>query len=223
MAYRRTTAPRKLYEGYELTTAMAAIGIGFAAESRGESDIEDTVVSASIEGLERDDLRVLAVLATWIDVHHHWLNADRLVRATRTLASERTRAFWTAVAQWKAGDRRLRRLAGLYEGARIELLRTGNEFQVKRRGEDQRFSETCLRAPAGVLRSRASDVLTPAQLAKHHRAYHYRVLIGPSYRADMWAALESDPTMTPTELARRTYGSFATAWQVKQDWQLLAA
>jgi hypothetical protein len=39
----------------------------------------------------------------------------------------------------------------------------------------------------------------------------------------MWAALEVDPTLTPTELARQTYGSFATAWQVKQDWELLAA
>jgi hypothetical protein len=39
----------------------------------------------------------------------------------------------------------------------------------------------------------------------------------------MWAVLESDPSLSPAELARRTYGSFATAWQVKQDFELLAA
>jgi len=39
----------------------------------------------------------------------------------------------------------------------------------------------------------------------------------------MWAQLENDPTLSPADLARRTYGSFATAWQVKRDWQLLNA
>jgi hypothetical protein len=50
--------------------------------------------------------------------------------------------------------------------------------------------------------------------------------MGPGYRADMWAALEAEPTLKPAELARRTYGPFATAWRVKrvkQDWQVLAA
>jgi len=39
----------------------------------------------------------------------------------------------------------------------------------------------------------------------------------------MWAALEHDATLAPAALARQTYGSFATAWQVKKDWELLAA
>jgi hypothetical protein len=46
-------------------------------------------------------------------------------------------------------------------------------------------------------------------------------MLGPSYRADMGAELEADPALSPAELARRTYGSFATAWQVKHDWQVL--
>ena len=46
-------------------------------------------------------------------------------------------------------------------------------------------------------------------------------MLGPSYRADVSAELESDLSLSPTELARRTYGSFATAWQVKHDWQAL--
>lgn len=66
-------------------------------------------------------------------------------------------------------------------------------------------------------------MLNPAELAKRHRTYQRRILLGPSYRADMWSALDRDPDLTAAELARRAYGSFATAWQVKQDWVLLEA
>jgi len=38
----------------------------------------------------------------------------------------------------------------------------------------------------------------------------------------MWAENERDPILTAAEIARRTYGSFATAWQVKKDWAVLA-
>ena len=223
MAYKRAVAPPDLLRGHALTAAMVGIGMNFAAEPTMEPNIEDTLVSASVEGMEGDDLRVLAVLVTWLDVHHPWINADRLVRATHTLQSHRARAFWAAIGAWLEKDRRLARLTRLHRGKRICLLRTGTAFQLGRRGEDPRFEGTPLLAPAGVLRDRTADALTPEELARRHLGYHYRVFIGPTYRADMWAVLERDPTLTPTELARRTYGSFATAWQVKQDWQLLAA
>ncbi len=84
-------------------------------------------------------------------------------------------------------------------------------------GEDQRFAGSRLRVPANVLRDRPADVLTPAELASRHRAYRWRLVIGPTYRADMWAALEREPTLSAAEVARRTYGSFATAWQVRRD------
>jgi len=58
-----------------------------------------------------------------------------------------------------------------------------SEFQIKRHGVDPRFKGSVLRVPANVLRERLADVLSPADLAKRHRAYHYRVMIGPSYRA----------------------------------------
>ena len=202
---------------------MVGIGMNFSAKAAVEPNIEDTMLSASVEGMEGDDLRVLTVLVTWLEVHHAWINADRLVRATQTLESQRARAFWAAIGTWLEKDRRLARLTKLHRGKRIHLLRTGTAFQVRRRGEDPRFKNTPLRMPAGVLRDRIGDVLKPEELAGRHLGYHYRVLIGPTYRADMWAALERDPTLAPAELARRTYGSFATAWQVKQDWQLLAA
>ena len=223
MAFERIVAPSRWTTGYELTSAMVGIGMNFDSAATSEPNIEDTVVAASLEAMERDDLRVLDVLVTWLEIHHGCLNADRLLRAVHTLESTRTRAFWAAMAGWLRKDRRFARLSKLHTGTRPDLLRSGTAFLVKRGGEDRRFRGTALRIPTGVLRGRTADVLTPAQLARRHRTYYYRVLMGPSYRADAWAALEQNPELAPSDLARRTYGSFATAWQVKQDWELLAA
>ncbi|MBN1827913.1 MAG: hypothetical protein JW884_02050, partial [Deltaproteobacteria bacterium] len=156
-------------------------------------------------------------------VHHPWINADRLIRITAELSSKRVRAFWSAIAKWLGKDRRFARMSKLYSKPRVDLLRVGNDFQISRKGEDARFKGTCLRVPEGVLRDRKRDVADPGELARIHRVYRHRVLIGPTYRADMWAVFESDPTLSASELARRTYGSFATAWQAIHDFKILAA
>jgi hypothetical protein len=85
---------------------------------------------------------VLAVLTTWLGVHHTHVNADRLVCLVGAQPSERVRAYWAAIATWLKKDRRLARLAGAYEGAPIKLLSTGTAFQIKRHGEDDRFVDS---------------------------------------------------------------------------------
>jgi hypothetical protein len=190
------------------------------------TNIEDALLAASVEGIERDDLRILSLLMTWLRVHHRWINADRLRRAVLADSQPRVRAFWAAAGAWLSGtlkDRRFSRLITAYRGPRLDLLGTGTEFHVARVGEDPRFSGGPLRVPANVLRDREGDVLPPAALASRHSAYRRRVLMGPTYRADMWAALDVEPDLPPAALARRAYGSFATAWQVKQDRQLMGA
>jgi len=221
MGFRRATGPARALAGDELTSAMVGVGIGLAASATRNPNIEDVVLATSVEGLEHDDLRVLALLVTWLGVHCAGLNADRLTSIVRGHASARVRAFWSAIAQWRAKDRRFARMAKSYAGRPIDLLATGTDFQIKRHGEDPRFSGAPLRVPANVLRDRKGDVLSRAELARWHRAYRMRVMLGPSYRADMWAELEGDPSLAPAEIARRTYGSFATAWQVKRDWRTL--
>src|SRR5690606_14474357 len=129
---------------------------------------------------------------------------------------------WTAIAQWLKADRRFSRLKRR-TAKRLDLLPAGTDFQIKRRGEDPRFSGTALRVPAGVLRERLQDVLSPEELASKHATYRHRIIIGPSYRADLWALLTINANLSPAELARQSYGSFATAWQVKRDFELLAA
>jgi hypothetical protein len=196
---------------------MVGIGMLVGGEGSRDPNIEDTLLFASIEGMERGDLRVLALFVTWFGVHSGRVNADRLTRLVGLQQSKRVRAFWSALARWRAADRRFARLAGGYRGPRVDLLPVGTDFQVARHGEDPRFAGSNLRAPANVLRDRPSDVLSPAELTKRHAAYRWRLVIGPTYRADMWAALEREPTLSAAGLARRTYGSFATAWQTRRD------
>jgi hypothetical protein len=222
MAFSRTLAPTQTLQADLLTSCMAGIGMNFTAAPSAEPNIEDTILFASIEGVKNYDLRVLAVLVTWFGIYAPWLNADRLIKMVEAQSSPRLRAFWSALANWHKKDRRFARLARLYVGPRQDLIETGTDFQVRRHGEDPRFEGGPIRVAANVLRDRTSDVLQPAALAQRHNAYRYRVMMGPSYRADMWAALERDPTLSAAELARRTYGSFATAWHVKREFRLLS-
>ncbi|MBK6519363.1 MAG: hypothetical protein IPG04_35800 [Polyangiaceae bacterium] len=223
MAFNRATSPEAVPAPGELTARMVGIGMSFAAKADADADIESTLVHASAVGMDEGDLRVLAVLTTWLGVHHTHVNADRLVRLVGSHPSERARAYWAAIAGWLRKDRRLARLAGVYEGARVELLPTGTAFQVQRRGEDERFTGSKLLAPKGTLRDRPEDVLSPEVLIRRHAGYRNRVLMGPSFRADVWTALEHAPGLSIADVARKASCSFATAWQAAQDFRLLRA
>jgi hypothetical protein len=78
MPFHRVTACRELPAGDELTESMVGIGMLFAADAAPNPNIEDTLLAASSEGMEKDDLRVLAILVEWVDRHSRWINADRL-------------------------------------------------------------------------------------------------------------------------------------------------
>jgi len=45
--------------------------------------------------------------------------------------------------------------------------------------------------------------------------------MGPSFRADVWTALERAPDLSIADVARKASCSFATAWQAAQDYRLL--
>jgi len=155
-------------------------------------------------------------------VHHAHLNADRLIRLVGCHRSERVRSYWAAIATWLKKDRRFARLAAS-EGQAIELLPTGTEFQISRRGEDERFIGSKLRVPKGTFRDRQEDVLSPEALVRRHAGYRNRVLMGPSFRADVWTALEHNPELSIADVARKVSCSFAAAWQAVQDYRLLRA
>lgn len=137
---------------------MVGIGMLVGGVASPAPDVEATLVRVSIEGMEHDDLRALAVLVTWFGVHAAHVNANRLTRLVALEASKRVRAFWSALARWQAADRRFVRLARAYRGPRLDLLSTGTAFQVARHGEDPRFAGSKLRVPANALRNRTGDV-----------------------------------------------------------------
>jgi hypothetical protein len=200
---------------------MVGIGMLFAARPSVEPNIEDTLLYASMEGMEGEDYRVLSILCTWLTLHARWVNADRLVRLVSAQSSPRIRLFWAAFAHWQKGDRRFTRLRKLHRGERQNLLGTGADFQLKRFGEDPRFKGSPLRVDARVLRDRVADVLTPNELAKRHSGYRWRLIIGPTYRADLWALLTKEPTLRVSEIARRAYASIGVAWEVRRDFGLV--
>lgn len=217
MAHRRAIAAAQAASGDALTADLVGIGMLVGGAGSRDPNVEDTILAASLEGMVRGDLRILAVLVTWFGLHSGRVNADRLTRLVKTTESRRVRAFWSALARWRGADRRFARLIQAYRGARVDLLTAGTEFQVARHGEDSRFAGSKLRVPANVLRDRPADVLAPAELARLHSVYRWRLAIGSTYRADMWAVLEQRPDLTAAALARATYGSFASAWQARRD------
>jgi hypothetical protein len=99
-----------------LTAALVGIGMNLAAQGAKEPNIEDTLLFASFEGMEKDDLRVLAVLVTWFGVHSSWVNADRLTKLVDDSKAPRVRALWSALGHWHQHDRRFARLAKCYGG-----------------------------------------------------------------------------------------------------------
>ena len=147
--------------------------------------------------------------------------ADRLVRCVSEHGSGRVHAYWAAVARWLSKDRRFARLAKHHDGPPVDLLSVGTDFQIARRGEDERLAGSPLRGPAGILRDRDADVLSPKVLVRRHAGYRNRVLIGPTWRADVWTVLGEEPDVSVAEAARRAGCSFATAWQVVQDFRVL--
>ncbi|MEY4549065.1 MAG: hypothetical protein RL685_5260 [Pseudomonadota bacterium] len=207
----------------ELSARLSGIGMNLAVEPDVEAHIEETLLHASEVGMDAGDLRVLALLTTWLGVHHAHVNADVLIRLVAAHPSTRVKAYWAAVAQWLGKDRRLARFIASFDGPAVDLLPVGTEFQLARRGEDERFRETRLRVPAGTLRDRPEDVLSPVALVWQHRGYRNRVMMGPTPRADVWSELERDPTLKVAEAARRARCAFSTAWEASQGYRLLQA
>lgn len=218
-----STASRPGPEDAALTRDLAGIEMRFAVEPNWEARIEETLMHGASLGMEGGDLRVLSVLTTWLGVHSARVRAGRLRACLGAQPSPRVRAYWAAAARWLWTDRRVGWFAELHEGGSCALLAVGNEFQIARRGEDERFAGSALRVPAGVLRARPSDVLSPESLVRRHAGYRNRVQMGANWRADVWTVLEHDPELSPAEVARRAGCSVATARPVVRDFTLLRA
>ncbi len=63
----------------------------------------------------------------------------------------------------------------------------------------------------------------PAEFAKQHAAKRWRLVIGPTFLADMWAALEKDSAISAAALARRVYGRVCYGMARESDFAILRA
>ena len=190
MAYSR---PRDLPvrpDDVTLTRRMAGIGMNWATEADTDAQIEETLVFASELGVEDNDFRVLAVLTTWLDVHHDRINADRLTRLVR----------WTPVEACTCvldGHRVLaasRSTFGQAPKASMSSHRSTCSQWVRNSklhaaARMRGFAGSVLRVPADMLRCRPADVVSPEALVRMHRGYRNRVLMGPTWRADVWVRI----------------------------------
>ncbi|MGZ3696373.1 MAG: hypothetical protein ACXVBL_18995, partial [Bdellovibrionota bacterium] len=159
-------------------------------------------------------------LVDWLSIHVDRVNVDRLTKLVSELPHKPVRAFWAGIAHWQRTDPRMKKLLKAHRGPRVDLIPDGGDFLIQRNGEDERFAGSPLRIAAKSLRQRDADILGPAELAKRHAAYRYRMMIGPTYRADMWAVIELGER-NPAALARATYGSWPTAFYTLRDWTAL--
>lgn len=221
MSYKRVIALDVYASGKNLDGLLAGIGFKIGTTKEPNPNIEDTLIAAAIEGMA-GDFRTLSLLTDWFEVHSSRVNVDRLTRAVSELANTRVKAYFSGVGHWLKKDPRYKKLAALYRGPRVLLGLTDEySFLIKRNGEDERFQKSKLEVANGSLRRRLQDIATPEELVKMHDDYYHRILIGSTYRADMVALHKKSPKITASELARRTYGSFATAWEVMRDLSLL--
>jgi hypothetical protein len=222
MSFKRIISTDSYQSGLSLTRSLIAIGIKIGDQNINENvNIEDTLIAGALEGVA-GDYRVLSLITNWIEIHFERINVDRFYRAIKASKNTKLKCYFSSLAYLFLSDSRFKKFKSLYKGDRMLLGLTDEYiFLVKKHGEDSRFEKSKLIVAKYTLRDRKDDIFSVEQLSNYHTTYYYRLLIGPSYRADMMAQLSLNSKLTATELAHRTYGSFATAWDVIQDFKYL--
>lgn len=210
MAFKRINSLDVYPTGEELTKKLIGIGFKLGGKAEYNYNIENCLIAACLEGVS-GDYRVLSMLTDWIFIHHKYINTDRLYRALKNMKNDLVKCYFASISFSFKKENGYKKLITLYKKEKILL---SDEFLIKKNGEDERFVGTKLVVPNKMLRSRKEDILTITELAIIHKDYFYRVLIGPGYRADMISNYLRSEGLSPTELAHRTYGSFASAWGV---------
>lgn len=221
MSFKRIECLTDYPQGDELTPKLIGIGFKLGGAFERNPNIEDCLIAAATEGVN-GDFRTLALLTDWFFIHHKFVNIDRFIRALKKIKDNRVKCYFSSIGKWLQKDSGYKKLSKIYRGEALNLgLTSDYSFLIKRNGEDDRFIGTKLLVAKNTLRSRLDDILTPKELALLHQDYYYRVLIGPSYRADMISHYLRNSSLTASQLAKNTYGSFATAWEVMKDINLL--
>ena len=231
MRERRCTSPVLAGDSLEGSLRAAGLHLGRGAESLDPPPSLEHVIVSAVAAAFPHDYRSLSVATTWLGVHAPRLHVGQLARLLPTAEKAcadavRFRAYWAGVAYWLRKDNRWAKIARMYPGPPVYLSRLGRDVAraaLEHKGEDPRFAGSRLRVPLGMLRDRAADVASPEAMAMRHSWYRERLRQGPTYRADCWAELERDPTMTAAQLARRVGCTYPVAHRAIQDRKIATA
>ena len=220
--------------GKSLDSDLRAIGFNLGGGKKStDPNIEASLISASIEAVNNKDNRIAGLLVDWITLHYLRVNVDRLTKFVFSLNDSDykfVKIFWCANAQRLfLKDQRFKRLSELYSGKRLNFadrfVKKGQErvtkVLIEIKGEDERFKRTCIRVPKGYFSERPHQIFPVSVIAKNHLSYRYRVMMGSSYRADLWALLDSDPNISAYALGKKAYCSYRSAYIAKKDYELL--
>ncbi len=220
--------------GKSLDNDLRAIGFNLSGRKKSiDPNIESVIISASIEAVNNKDNRIGGLLVDWITVHYLRINVDRLTKFIFSLSDSDykfVKIFWCANAQRLfIKDQRFKRLSELYKGRRINFadrfIRKGQKKMTKMlieiKGEDERFKRTCIRVPKGHFSERPHQIFPVSVIAKNHLPYRYRVMMGSSYRADLWALLDNDSSISAYALGKKAHCSYRAAYMAKKDYELL--
>lgn len=237
MSFKREIIPNEYKTGDEFYADLLGIGFKLSGDKiRSNPNIEETLIAASMEALINHEPRVIFLLTDWISLHFERVNVDRLLQLLEALDEKvfhAVRVYWCANAQRMKLDPRtsVRKLRRIYSGpirnitALMENIPNapddGTELLIMKNGEDDRFKGTCLRVPKLYIRHRLRDVMTPEELARSHIPYRYRIMMGATYRSDMWAALRLNPELSVGDIARFSFGTFEMARQVRRDYLIV--
>ena len=220
--------------GKSLDSDLKAIGFNINSKKKSiNPNIESAVISASIEAVNNKDNRIGGLLVDWITIHYLRVNVDRLTKFVFSLSDldyKSVKIFWCANAQrLVVKDQRFKRLSELYKGKRVDFadrfLKKGQRKVTKTiieiKGADERFKRTCIRVPKGYFSERPYQIFPVSVIAKNHLPYRYRVMMGASYRADLWALLDSNPGISAYALGKKAHCSYRSAYIAKKDYELL--
>ena len=220
--------------GSSLDSDLRAIGFNIHCKKKSiDPNIEASIVSASVEAVNHQDNRIGGLLVDWITVHYLRINVDRLTKFVFNLSDSEykfVKIFWCANAQRLfVKDQRFKRLSGLHKGRRINFAdrffknrkQKTTKLLIEIKGEDERFKRTCIRIPKGYFSERPYQIFPVSVVAKNHLPFRYRIMMGPSYRADLWALLESDSNISAYALGKKAHCSYRTAYIAKKDYEFL--
>jgi len=220
--------------GQELDNDLYALGFNLSSNHPSiDPPVEETLVAASIDAVVNDNSRIAGLLVDWISIHSERIHVERLYKILSGLADESfpfVKVFWAGNAKrLEASDWRFKKIVSLHSGKRLDyidrLSKPGvprmTDSYVKMNGEDDRFKGTCLRVPVNAFSHRPHQIAPAQEIAHVHMGFRYRIMMGVNYRADIWALLRRNPSLSGYRLSKIARCSAPAATKIRNDYLLV--